>query len=452
MLTAVISGLPSSSQPLAPPPRTSSREPSLSRNIETGAGVETSRGQYDGATEPTSGVLGQTTDQTGRTEQGAMISGNGSKRSLAGSRRRDRSAASTGSYQQRNVVGEKDMEAGSGDRAAQTGQPAAKKKKKGGFLSFLNCCSAGGENQEAGQSESAQPAKAPVRTQPTRVQQPHSSRPVADVDTRAAESEKPREEVVDERPVQPPHQDVVAAAAALPAAESERPAIGDSTVDNTTSSLPATAPANPVVQPLKEDISPMVARDPAPGQLHSEAPMTAPTELPANPSPEVPTQRPVTPIMSQSMPEQEDEIILDRTPEQVARDNDIEMSDSGPSLPLTEQDAAIVVQEEILAHQQRQGDDLPPPPPLQSRQDQVAGDGSAVSHDTSLVSTPEPQRWLLPPLRPEMRGRKCLVLDLDETLVHSSFKVSLHACYTSWLCTDHRLGLPPSRLLDTSRD
>ncbi|CDS12650.1 Putative Phosphatase PSR1 [Lichtheimia ramosa] len=31
--------------------------------------------------------------------------------------------------------------------------------------------------------------------------------------------------------------------------------------------------------------------------------------------------------------------------------------------------------------------------------------------------------WLLPPLAEEHTGRKCLVLDLDETLVHSSFKV-----------------------------
>ena len=29
---------------------------------------------------------------------------------------------------------------------------------------------------------------------------------------------------------------------------------------------------------------------------------------------------------------------------------------------------------------------------------------------------------MLPPLAPEDRGKKCLVLDLDETLVHSSFK------------------------------
>ena len=36
----------------------------------------------------------------------------------------------------------------------------------------------------------------------------------------------------------------------------------------------------------------------------------------------------------------------------------------------------------------------------------------------------EPQIALLGPIAPEHKGRKCLVLDLDETLVHSSFKVS----------------------------
>ncbi|TPX43925.1 hypothetical protein SeMB42_g04517 [Synchytrium endobioticum] len=44
----------------------------------------------------------------------------------------------------------------------------------------------------------------------------------------------------------------------------------------------------------------------------------------------------------------------------------------------------------------------------------------------SKLAKPEPspteKRWLLPPLAPEDVGKKCLVLDLDETLVHSSFK------------------------------
>lgn len=39
------------------------------------------------------------------------------------------------------------------------------------------------------------------------------------------------------------------------------------------------------------------------------------------------------------------------------------------------------------------------------------------------TDAPEPHNWLLPPIRPEFKGKKCLVLDLDETLVHSSFKV-----------------------------
>lgn len=42
----------------------------------------------------------------------------------------------------------------------------------------------------------------------------------------------------------------------------------------------------------------------------------------------------------------------------------------------------------------------------------------------------EQKQWLLPPLKPEMQGKKCLVLDLDETLVHSSFKLIHQADFT----------------------
>lgn len=60
---------------------------------------------------------------------------------------------------------------------------------------------------------------------------------------------------------------------------------------------------------------------------------------------------------------------------------------------------------------------IPPPPP---------GPGQAVTTAYPVVEpAEEPRKWLLPPLAPEHKGRKCLVLDLDETLVHSSFKVRL---------------------------
>ncbi|KAJ3124627.1 hypothetical protein HK098_000964 [Nowakowskiella sp. JEL0407] len=39
------------------------------------------------------------------------------------------------------------------------------------------------------------------------------------------------------------------------------------------------------------------------------------------------------------------------------------------------------------------------------------------------------RKWLLPPLESQFVGKKCLVLDLDETLVHSSFKPVAHADY-----------------------
>jgi Dullard-like phosphatase family protein len=39
-----------------------------------------------------------------------------------------------------------------------------------------------------------------------------------------------------------------------------------------------------------------------------------------------------------------------------------------------------------------------------------------------LEKVPESTKWLLPPQREDHKGRKTLVLDLDETLVHSSFR------------------------------
>ncbi|KAK1755106.1 phosphatase PSR1 [Echria macrotheca] len=72
---------------------------------------------------------------------------------------------------------------------------------------------------------------------------------------------------------------------------------------------------------------------------------------------------------------------------------------------------------------------VPPPPP---------GPVPAVPNPpttTSVESPPvfpaeQPQKFLLPPQAPEFKGKKCLVLDLDETLVHSSFKILHQADFT----------------------
>jgi RNA polymerase II subunit A small phosphatase-like protein len=109
-------------------------------------------------------------------------------------------------------------------------------------------------------------------------------------------------------------------------------------------------------------------------------------------------------------------MIHDQTPEQQQRDHDLEMRD----VPLSSDD--IQTEESSSAEQpQKQGtavSDLPPPPPLQQREKEVE------SQRVSEAEVFTPKQSLLPPIKPEFRGKKCLVLDLDETLVHSSFKVS----------------------------
>ena len=58
---------------------------------------------------------------------------------------------------------------------------------------------------------------------------------------------------------------------------------------------------------------------------------------------------------------------------------------------------------------------IPPPPPL----DHPATPPEVLPGATEA----EKPQYLLPPIQPHLKNRKCLVLDLDETLVHSSFKV-----------------------------
>lgn len=74
---------------------------------------------------------------------------------------------------------------------------------------------------------------------------------------------------------------------------------------------------------------------------------------------------------------------------------------------------------------------LPPPPPgpipAVPNPPNTSADNGAVG---IMVPEQPPQKSLLPPIAPHMKGRKCLVLDLDETLVHSSFKILHQADFT----------------------
>ncbi|KAI1059185.1 hypothetical protein LB507_003599 [Fusarium sp. FIESC RH6] len=112
-------------------------------------------------------------------------------------------------------------------------------------------------------------------------------------------------------------------------------------------------------------------------------------------------------------PTEEEPQVADKTPK--PNNGDVDMQDA-PTEELEEAPEAPAVEVPT------QRTILPPPP------------GPAVVAPSQFTdagpSAPEPQKWLLPPIAPEHKGRKCLVLDLDETLVHSSFKILHQADFT----------------------
>ncbi|KAI9171845.1 Phosphatase PSR1 [Paramyrothecium foliicola] len=94
-----------------------------------------------------------------------------------------------------------------------------------------------------------------------------------------------------------------------------------------------------------------------------------------------------------------------------AKNEDVEMRDA----PTDETPAAS----DVPVAEEPQPQILPPPPPH-----------VPLPLTETTPSLPEGPKALLPPVRPEHKGRKCLVLDLDETLVHSSFKILNQADFT----------------------
>ena len=69
--------------------------------------------------------------------------------------------------------------------------------------------------------------------------------------------------------------------------------------------------------------------------------------------------------------------------------------------------------------------DTPPiPSPISPQSSKVSAGFVTIFSNLLMSYKQNPVAWLLPPLSNEDKEKKCLVLDLDETLVHSSFKVN----------------------------
>lgn len=344
-------------QALAPPPRSSSREPPADRS-------------------------GQPATRSSLTEN---VTNTYSEKSedVSNSRKRDASRGSKRSAAQAHTS------------ATDSAPPKAKKK---GFLSFLACC--GGstpEMDEPDSPDSVQLAKSNSRTQPSRSRIPAQAQ---NQNVSVTDTTTDSKDVIDEK--------------------------------GTYEGASSMAAENGIA----------LAPVPAVAEASSHDQKASQPYLNTSTGPQVNVQAP-TPVTAE-----EEELISDRTPEQAQRDTDIEMTDAGPSIPLSSAEVAPVPEDEHEAVQSTSESthrvDLPPPPPLAERVAQTSN-AVAVAHgqDPSIAFSPEPSRkWLLPSISPAFKGRKCLVLDLDETLVHSSFKVSCRtfsACSMLTVLTD-----PPS--------
>ncbi|KAG8533870.1 uncharacterized protein KY384_001611 [Bacidia gigantensis] len=169
-------------------------------------------------------------------------------------------------------------------------------------------------------------------------------------------------------------------------------------------------PANPSTSKPNEPSEQAISKEPPLPPLPPST--SAETDRREAPKTAAATEPPVVLNADESVATQ-GTVINDRTVHQEAQDHDVAMPDAPPvpsARETTTQDTAHELAQVQL--------NLPPPPPRNG-------------HEVTNSNNPnERHQWLLPPLQPNLKGKKCLVLDLDETLVHSSFKMLHQADFT----------------------
>lgn len=326
------------------------------------------------------------TQLSGATAADAESIGRGSKHSKRSflNKRRAGSTASSKRSQQRAATSEKTQQPPSSAAAQREGSTRSKSKRSGGLLSCLPCFAPKDDHSgdNAPSENVKQAAVKPSRTsQSTPVKKPESGA----IDSANANSTIP----IDEK-----------ASARQGSSNAQKVSNGDGTVEQPSlDGRPQIVTRSSSKRQQAEQSLP-----PKPGTLQTGQPMINVT----TPTPGT------TPILPRPSAEQA-RIIEDQTEEQKQLDADIEMKD----VPLSTNDVHQEGEDPNAeaAHSDHPKVDLPPPPPLEQRKNVVQGQTSDMSEAS------EPRKYLLGPIAPRFKGKKCLVLDLDETLVHSSFKV-----------------------------
>jgi len=344
-----------------------------------------------------------------------------------------------------------------------TDRSTAKPKKKGvaRFLALLTCC--GGQPAEENADEATQEAS-------KRIQKPRPTQPM-----QAMASGRPDESQVATSATE--SKDI------LPAGSENTHDIASSTEKSTTLP-PVTSQQNARSQPLATQEFSEKTISTAPVDAVTSTQRNVDKSLPATPAtggrPPAPrlfrseSERhaaqvaawPPTPLVSEEplSEESEEEAINDRTPEQARVDEDLELNEAQPHVPIAPNELAPTMPPPEIRRQSTGRPGLSrgeassivssaPQPPIPATERQIqASPLAAARHEEVSTAPAVPQiKALLPAMRPEHKGRKCLVLDLDETLVHSSFKVG-DLISSQSLLTDISVDSPSSRFYDSRGD
>jgi RNA polymerase II subunit A small phosphatase-like protein len=312
-------------------------------------------------------------------------------------RRREGSTTSS----KRVAMSEKPGQPASASAAAQReGSTRSKSKRSGGgLLSCLPCFSS--KDDGPADSTPTENVKQAAQVKAARTSQPT---PVKKQDPSAAESSTAESSIpLDEK----------AGVDTYTPAPAEKPSAADGTVERPShETRPQIVTRSSSKRQQTEQTAP-----PQPGTLQPvpiDIQVTQPTPG-------------TTPVLPRPSAEQA-RIIQDQTEDQKHLDSDLEMKD----VPLSTNDVHQEGEDPNaeIAQADHPKVDLPPPPPLEQRQDVVQKQTSEMSEASEL------QKYLLGPIAPRFKGKKCLVLDLDETLVHSSFKVCARCSHDSSMLID----------------
>jgi RNA polymerase II subunit A small phosphatase-like protein len=277
------------------------------------------------------------------------------------------------------------------DESLPQSPPMQKPKKSRGLLGFLNCC--GAPNDANGADEDI---PLPTKKVTTGQQATTSSKPTAPLDSGVGRSTAEKEALRQTDPAQS------STTGANDVKQSLSGAGGGSLKQG-----------KPQRQPSAREAREARNQQPLPAVPQDAEKATRDNDSSSNPAVIVQAPTPIPPTATQptsSQPEtgSSERAMAETSTASTEESKSVSKNDSQP-IPTTTT--------------------LPPPPPI------PAVDSGSRNQDSKDSTTPdateEKQQWLLPPIEPRFVGKKCLVLDLDETLVHSSFKVicrSTSAC------------------------